>query len=165
MSRFHSGLSTWRKEPMATGTFSSILDRKSGDVKRPPPMPTGTYVFVVKGLPEHGKSSLKQTPFVEFTVVPTTPLDDVDQEQLAACGGLTGKSATLTYYDTEKAGYRLTEFLKDDLRIDDEEGEKGVRAMVDESPNCQFLGHVKHTPSKDGKGVFWEIDQTAPLES
>jgi len=37
--------------------------------------------------------------------------------------------------------------------------------LLDQSPNQQFLGHVKHTPSKDGKGVYWEIDQTAPLES
>jgi hypothetical protein len=150
---------------MATGTFSSILDRKSGDVKRPPPFPTGTYVWTVKGLPEHGKSAQKQTPFVKFTVAPAAALDDVDQEALQAFGGIGGVTKDLTFYDTEKSGYRLTEFLVDDLKIDDEGGEKGVRAMVDESPNCQFLGHVKHTPSKDGKGVFWEIDITAPLES
>src|SRR5882762_625722 len=166
MSRFHSGLSTWRKEPMAvTGTFSSILDRPSGEIKRPPPLPTGTNVWTVRGLPRLDKSSLKQTDFAEFTVVPTSPLDDVDTDALKECGGLVGKEGKITFYLTEKSAYRLTEFMKDDLKIDDEDGNKPSRAMLDETPNCQFLGHVKHTPSKDGKGVFWEIDQTAPLES
>jgi hypothetical protein len=150
---------------MATGVFSSILDRKSGDVKRPPPFPTGTYVWVTKGLPEHGKSAQKLTPFVKFLVAPVAALDDVDQEALQAFGGIAGVTKELTFYDTEKSGYRLAEFLKDDLKIDDDDGEKGVRAMVDESPNHQFLGHVKHTPAKDGKGVFWEIDLTGPVES
>ena len=150
---------------MATGTFSSILDRPSGDNKRPPPLATGTYVWTVKGLPRLDKSSQKQTDFVEFTVAPMAALDDVDQEALAACGGVGGKEGKLTFYLTEKSAYRLTEFMVDDLKIDSEDGKKSSRAMLDETPNCQFLGHVKHTPSKDGKGVFWEIDITAPLES
>jgi hypothetical protein len=166
MSRFHSGLSTWRKTEMAaTGTFSSILDRPSGEIKRPPPMPTGTYVWVTKGLPRLDKSSQKQTEFAEFTVAPTAALDDVDMEALKEVGGLAGKESKLTFYLTEKSAYRLTEFMVNDLQIDDDGGKKSSRAMLDESPNHQFLGHVKHTPSKDGKGVFWEIDLTAPLES
>jgi hypothetical protein len=149
----------------ATGTFSSILDRPSGEIKRPPPMPVGTYVWTIKGLPRLDKSTQKQTEFAEFTAVPVASLDDVDQEALAEIGGLAGKQTTLTFYLTEKSAYRLTEFMVDDLGIDSEEGKKPVRAMLDETPNHQFLGHVKHTPSKDGKGVYWEIDQTAPLES
>lgn len=152
-------------EPKAANvtTFSAILDRPAQDIKRPPPMPTGTYIWVVKGLPEFGKSSKKQTDQVQFTVVALQALDDVDQEQLAEVGGCVDKSTTITFYITEKSAYRLTEFLRDDLMID-EEG-KSTRHMIDESPGKQFLGHVKHTPSADGKGIRWEIDQTAPLES
>jgi hypothetical protein len=147
------------------GKFSSILDRPSGEIKRPPPMPTGTYVWVTKGLPRLDKSSQKQTDFAEFTVAAVASLDDVDQEALQAIGGLAGKETTITFYLTEKSAYRLTEFMVDDLGIDNEGGTKSSRAMLDESPNHQFLGHVKHVPSKDGKGVYWEIDVTAPLES
>lgn len=152
-------------EAATQGKFSSILDRPSGEIKRPPPLPTGTYIWTVRGLPRLDKSAQKQTDFVEFTVVPTTPLDDVDMAAVAACGGLAGKEGRLTFYLTEKSAYRLTEFLVDDLKIDSDDGNKQTRAMLDESPNSQFLGHVKHTPSKDGKGVYWEIDITAPLES
>jgi hypothetical protein len=150
------------------GKFSSILDRPSGEIKRPPPMPTGTYVWVTKGLPRLDKSSQKQTEFAEFTVAAIAALDDVDQEALQAIGGLAGKETTLTFYLTEKSAYRLTEFMIDDLGIDNDDGKggtKGVRELLDMSPNNQFLGHVKHVPSKDGKGVYWEIDVTAPLES
>lgn len=150
------------------GKFSSILDRPSGEIKRPPPMPTGTYVWVVKGLPRLDKSTQKQTDFAEFTVAPTAPLDDVDLEALQEVGGLAGKQTTLTFYITEKSAYRLTEFIVDDLKIDNDDGKGGTvptRALLDQTPNASFLGHVKHTPSRDGKGVYWEIDQTAPLES
>mgnify|MGYP001593996052 CR=1 FL=1 len=150
---------------MAETTFSSILNRPSKEAKRPPPLPTGTYVWIIKGMPESGKSSKKQTPFWKFIVVPQQSLDDVDEDQLKECGGLADKSGELTFYDTEKAGYRLIEFMRDDLGIDDDNGEKLGLAMIDETPNKQFLGHVKHTPSADGKGIRWEIDQTAPLES
>jgi hypothetical protein len=145
--------------------FSSILDRPASEIKRPPPLPPGTYIWTVKGLPRQDKSTQKQTEFIEFTVVPVAPLDDVDEDSLKEIGGLAGKQTTLTFYLTEKSAYRLTEFMKDDLCIEDDDGKKSARAMIDETPNKQFLGHVKHTPSKDGKGVYWEIDQTAPLES
>jgi hypothetical protein len=147
------------------GKFSSILDRPSGDIKRPPPMPTGSYVWVTKGLPRLDKSSQKQTEFAEFTVAPVAALDDVDQESLAEIGGLAGKQTTITFYLTEKSAYRLTEFLVDDLKLDNEDGKVPTRVLLDQSPNQQFLGHVKHVPSKDGKGVYWEIDLTGPLES
>jgi len=153
-----------RRTPRATAG-GRIATASSSTCERPPPFPTGTYIWITRGLPEHGKSAQKQTPFVKFLVAPTAALDDVDPDALAAFGGLAGITKELTFYDTEKSGYRLTEFLVDDLKIDSEDGEKGVRAMVDESPNHEFLGHVKHTPAKDGKGVFWEIDLTGPVES
>jgi hypothetical protein len=146
-------------------TFSSILDRPSGEIKRPPPLPEGDYIWVIKGLPEHGKSPKKLTPFVKFVVVPVTPLDTVDPELLAEVGGYADKIGTLTFYDTENAGYRLTEFLVDDLQIDNEGGEKHARAMLDEVNGRQFIGHVKHTPTGDGKGIRWEISSTAPVNS
>jgi uncharacterized iron-regulated membrane protein len=149
-------------EPAKVHTFSSILDRKGTDIKRPPPMPVGTYVWVVKGLPRFDKSSKKQTDFVEFNVVALQALDDVDPGDLEAMGGVVDKTTTITFYLTEKSAYRLTEFMHDDLGIDDDQE---TRAMIDQTPGKQFLGHVKHVPSSDGKGVYWEIDQTAPLES
>lgn len=150
---------------MATPSFAPILDRPSGEIKRPPALPVGTYLWVIKGLPRQDKSSKKQTEFVEFNVTPLQALEDVDAEQLAEIGGLAEKSSTLTFYLTDKSAYRLVEFMRDDLQIDDEDGNKSSRQMLDETPGRQFLGHVKHTPSEDGKAVYANIDGTAPVES
>ena len=53
------------KEPAAS--FESILDTPAEAVERPKPLPVGTYDVIVKGMPEHGQSSQKKTPFVRFT--------------------------------------------------------------------------------------------------
>lgn len=146
----------------AKPNFGSILDRPASEVKRPPPMPTGTYVWLVKGLPEHGTSSKKGTPQVKFNLQCMQPLDDVDPELLAEAGGHQDKMAEKIFYITEKSAFMLTEFLVNDLQLD---GDLPSRQLIDMSPGKQFLGAVKHTPSADGKGIRWEIGQTAPLES
>lgn len=150
---------------MAKASFSPILSMKSSEAKAPPPMPVGTYIWVTKGLPRFDKSTKKGTPFAEFTVSCLGALDDVDQEALQQVGGTKDKVKTITFYLTEKSSFMLKDFLVDDLQLDDEDGEKTLEQLIDESPGHQFLGHIKHEPSQDGKRVFDNIDATAPLES
>jgi len=148
---------------MAEANLASILDQPASAVKRPPPMPAGHYVFTILGLPRNDKTSKKQTDFYEFKCRYTQAYDDVDADELAAVGGIAGKETGLTFYITDKSTYRLTEFMRDDLGIS-EEG-KSVRQMLEETPNCQFVGQIKHTPSEDGKGVYANIAVTSPLEA
>lgn len=148
---------------MAESNLASILDKPASDIKRPPPMPAGHYIFTIIGLPRFDKSSKKQTDFYEFKCRFTQAYDDVDDEELAAVGGIAGKETNLTFYITEKSVYRLTEFMRDDLGISDEG--KTSRQMLDETPNCQFVGLIKHAPSEDGKGVYANITTTGPVEA
>lgn len=150
---------------MANPNFAGILYRQAGDVERPKPLPIGPYIWKVKGLPEYGESNTKKTPYVEFTCIPLQATDEVDVEALEEA--LTRKSGKkqladmvqkLTFYLTEDALWRLKEFLKDTLGI--EEGDKTLAAMIDEAPNCEFIGEIRHTPTKDGKGVFANIGTT-----
>jgi hypothetical protein len=154
---------------MANPDFAGILNRQSGDVERPKPLPIGEYTFKVKGLPNFDKSAKKGTPYVEFTCVPIAPMDSVDADDLQE--SLTRKSGVkqlsdmvqkLTFYLTEDALWRLKEFLLNDLQI--EEGEKTLQAMIEEAPNSEFIGTIKHAPTNDGKGVFANIGSTAPVE-
>lgn len=149
----------------ARPSFSPILGMKSSEAKAPPPMPVGTYVWVTKGLPRFDKSTKKGTPFAEFTVTCLGALDDVDQEALAASGGFKDKVKTMTYYLTEKSAFMLRDFLVDDLGIDDDDGDAELEKLIDQSAGKQFLGHIKHEPSQDGKRVYDNIDATAPIDS
>src|SRR5262245_54045316 len=99
-------------------TFGSILDKPSASVERPKPMPVGTYLWIVQGLPRYDKSSVKKTEFVEFTLRPLQASEDVDLEALDAVGGLDGKSTKATYYLTEDAVWRLKDFL-DNCGVDE----------------------------------------------
>lgn len=143
--------------------LASILDRPHTEIKAPEAMPAGHYTFMTIGLPRFDKSTKKGTEFVEFKVRYLNAYDDVDADELEKVGGCEGKETNLTFYLTEKSAYRLGDFLKDDLKIDHGE-DTTVRAMIDESPNKQFVGQIKHTPSDDGKRMYANIASTGPVE-
>lgn len=153
---------------MANPDFAGILNRQSGDVERPKPLPIGEYAFKIKGLPNFDKSSKKGTPYVEFTCIPVQAQESVNEEDLEE--SLTRKSGKkqlsdmvqkLTFYLTDDALFRLKEFMVNDLKI--EEGDKTLQAMIEETANAEFIGTIKHTPTNDGKGTFANIGSTAPV--
>jgi hypothetical protein len=153
---------------MARAAFAPILNKKPSEVKAPPPMPPGTYIWVTKGLPRYDKSTKKGTPFAEFTCVCLGATDDVDQDLLEAAGGIKDKVKKLTFYLTEKAEFMFKDFMVNDLlaETEDEDGnEKELAQIADESGGKQFLGTIVHEPSQDGKRIFDKIGPTAPLES
>lgn len=143
--------------------FGSILDRPSGSIEPPKPMPVGEYVFVIQGQPRQDKSERKGTEFVEFTCKPIQALDSVDQDALKEFGGLGEATQRLTFYLTEKSVYRLNQFILDDLQIDNDGGETRLRELISQTPGAQFIGTIKHTPSDDGKAVYANITNTAPV--
>jgi len=145
---------------MNNPNFGAILDTPSSEVERPKPLPVGSYVCVVKGLPRFDKSSKKQTEFVEFTLQPLTAGDDVDQDALEEMGGFSSRTMRATFYITEDAIWRLKKFLAEDLEIDGED--RTLRQMIDDAPGKQVLVNIKHRASDDG-GIFAEIASTAPV--
>lgn len=142
-------------------TFTDILDRPATDFERPKPLPMGTYVMLIKGLPRFDKSSKKQTPFVEFMCDIVSAGDDVDEEALAEMGGIAGKQMKATFYTTEEATYRLREFLG---HCGLDEAEYGsLRQMIEAAPGSQFFGTIIHEATQDGQGVFARLGTTAPV--
>ena len=143
------------KTPAAT-KIEDILDRPSNAAERPKPMPAGTYLCVVQGLPRFDKSSKKQTPYVEFLLVPQQAQNDVDPTELEELGGLTDKTIKTTFYLTDNSEYRLTEFLDAcGIAEEDDEGEPlSHRARIEETPNCQVYCTMVHEPSQDGQRMF-----------
>ena len=146
-----------------TDKFQSILDKPASAIERPKPIPPGTYLTVVQGLPRYDKSSKKQTEFVEFTLALAAAMDDVDSEALEAAGGIVGKTLRATYYLTEDAAWRLKKFLTD-LGFDTESDKFTLRQMIEESVNQQVYAKVKQRPSQDGKAIFAELADTAKVD-
>lgn len=142
--------------------FSSILDEAPSEVDRPKPLPVGTYTTIVQGLPRFDKSTKKQTEYVEFTHKILAAGDDVDQEELAAMGGIKDKTMKNTYYLTEASKWRLDEFLVNcGIDLD---GESSRREMIEQTPGKQVGIYVTHQASNDGTAVYAQIGKTVGVE-
>ncbi len=141
--------------------FGALLDKAPSEVERPKPMPEGQYLWVIKGLPRYDKSSKKQTEFVEFTLAAQQTGPDVDQDELAAMGGIADKTTKATFYLTEGSLWRLKEFLE---HCGIEEA-GSLREMIDETPNCSVVGYIKHEASNDGESVFARLGKTASADA
>ena len=146
-------------------SFESILDTPADAVERPKPLPAGTYEAIVKGMPEHGVSTQKKTPFVRFTYALTAAGEDVDEDELKTLltnkdgevEAINTKSIRDTYYTTPDAIFRLTDTLER-MGIDAEG--KTIRQMIDETPNCSIRVVVGHRASEDGQQIFAEVKRT-----
>ena len=142
--------------------FEEILKMKSSESKAPKPLPKGTYATVVAGF-EYGKSSQKQTPFVQFNLRVQGPMDDVDQDELAEYGNVVGKTIRATFYFYEpldESTFRIHVFL-DNCKVDNAPDiEIGDR--IEASVNCQVGALLKHRANDDGM-VFAEFVRSTEL--
>jgi len=157
------------KSQTVSNKLADILDKPSSEVERPKPLPAGSYQCIVKGMPRHDVSSKKQTPFVEFTLAVQSAADDVDEDELkewmsrpdGTSRALTDATIRATYYKTEEALYRLTDFLD---HCGAGEDTMTVRERIDEAPNCSVGAYIKHVPSTDGQSMYAELGKTFPIE-
>lgn len=129
--------------------FNAYLERSSDEVKRPKPLPTGTYTFMVKAR-EFGRSSRKGTAFAEFELIPQSHEADVDATQLQDVK-LHEKSVYATFYLTPDAEYRLLDFAK--ACGVQTQGRK-LKEVIDSCINTYVKAMVKIRPN--------EQDPTAP---
>lgn len=144
-----------------TPNFSSILDEAPTEVVVPPPLPIGSYIAVVQGLPRIDKSAKKGTEFTEFTLRPISANEDVDQEQLEAAGGFEGKTYKLTFYHTEDAIYRLDQF-HEHCGID-LSNPLSRRRRSEEVVNAEVGIFITHSTSQDGTRIYANISRTFPV--
>lgn len=153
----------------STPNFGTLLDKPSSEVERPKPLPQGSYLTIVKGLPRFDKSSKKQTEFVEFTLAVQSAGEDVDEDDLKAWmskadgtrRSLQDATIRATYYITEDSMFRLKDFLDHAGAGDDD---MSLRQRIDEAPNSQVIAFIKHRASEDGESVFAELAKTTPAE-
>lgn len=158
-------------DPEERPSFSSILDMPASQAVRPKPIPVGTYLAMILGHPDYGKSTKKGTGYARFTLKLLEASDDVDQEALKAAltkadgtvQALSERTVSVTHWDTPNAAYRLREFLNN-LGIEDDDSAGGLGNMIQQVPGRQCWIHIRHKASEDGEGLYAEVDRTIPVE-
>lgn len=151
-------------------TLDDVLNKKGADVKRPPPMPVGRYLFQVFGRPAfQDMSKAGKNDYVDFPIKVVQIGDDVSQEQIDQFPG--GRSALVghepkgrsgaRFYLSEASQYILVEWLRDALGISDDQP---LKAMCFEAPGHLAWGEVQQEPTQDGKGMQSSIRSWAKHE-
>ena len=144
--------------------FGAVLDVPPSEVKPPVALPAGPYLCVVQGLPKYDVSSKQKTEFAEFTLQPLQVMEEEMGEGVEALGGLTDKTIRATFYLTEKALWRLKEFLAHCLGEEEVEKAESLRSLMEAVAGCQVIAYMKHEASDDNKRIFAKFSGSAPVE-
>lgn len=155
-------------------SFADALNRSTETIKRPPPPPIGHYVMQVTKMPGAAEpmNSAKFTgEKLTINVAIVSPLDDVDEDELADFGNPAGFPLRLDFiFNTaadeemkfEQTLNRLKTFC---VNCGIEEEGKNLGEMIAELPNTQFIGELKHRlDPNDPESVFPEIGRTTAYE-
>jgi hypothetical protein len=146
--------------------FTSVLDMTPDEIERPKPIPPGDYVVTLKSY-ARDKSAQKETPYIEFSASPVEALENVDEDWLkealtkgdGSMKKLSDSTIRIRFYDTVDAGYRLKDFLFDDVQLEDDGSSIGQ--LVEKAINAQVVVSIKHQ-SRDGN-TFINVTGTAPV--
>lgn len=143
----------------------ALLAKKGAEVQKPKALPEGTYLLTVNGR-RFDKSTEKKTNFVEFELIPTETLPDVDQTQLAAVLGdetLMSKKQKATFYITPDALFRIKDFGRA-CGLGDAVETLSMGEIIEECLNKQVCGIGKHSPNKrDPESPYFNLDSFAPV--
>lgn len=143
--------------------FNKLLSVKVDDVEKPQPIAVGTYVFNITTHQFGEAKNEKKTPYVRYGAVPMAPMEDVDQAELAAAGGMekfTKRPMSHDFWLTDDSLHRLQAFLRDVCGINC--SGRTFNETIPEAVNHQVLGTVKHRIAQNGD-VFAYIDSFAAM--
>jgi hypothetical protein len=141
--------------------FEDIQNMNIDDIEDNVLIPKGTYIVLVKGMPERGVSSQKQTPFWQFKFTAIEATGDVDKAELEDVGGLQNLDLSHEFYQVPKALPMFRDFLKNAMGLSN----MTVTQAVAESTGRQCRVHVSHEPTRrrdNTVGLRAVIDQFLP---
>ena len=152
--------------------FSDSLDRKLEEIKRPPNLPTGHYIWAVKKHPDIDTFEAKsgdEWEKVTFQLNCVSPHDDVDEDELEEYGNVQGAMNSKVFMfntnpdkkaDFERTMFNLRRFLGH-CGVDES---LGLAEALGASVGANFLGELKHSPSpEDPEVIFTEVGRTAEV--
>lgn len=117
---------------------NDFLDKTMGDVKEPPVLPEGEYIFrITSYLPGHRKNE-KETPFVRFNLKPLESVDgSIDAAKLA-----TYKKVEYEFPMTDAAQPIAKRFLTKELGINSDDATP-FRQLFEEALGLTFRAITK----------------------
>lgn len=137
--------------------YASLLSQNVDDVKRPEPLPSGTYTAIVQDRAKV-ESNQKKTDGIMFTFGNLMPGDDVDQQKLQEINNLPERTIRDTFWITPDALFRLTEFLKI-YGISGVSASEGIERIKGQSVKFR----LKVVISDDGQRFFNNVEAYLPL--
>ena len=134
--------------------FTNLLEKKVDDVEAPVLLPQGTYLMTIAQY-RTGESAQKKTPYVEFDLKISSPVEVEDQETLAKVKNLQDKVLKTQFYLSEDALFRLKDFLsKTGIPT---EG-RSFNEILSEIAGAQVVGIVNHRVNpNNSEQVFAEV--------
>lgn len=155
--------------------FTDALDRSAEEIKRPPVLPVGHYIWQIDKFPdvEEFTSSRTGDTFERLTFLMTclSAHDDVDPDELDSFGNVSGQKNRKVFLfnttdgkevDYERSEYNLKRFLVDHCGVD-EEG-KTLGQLLEDAVGAQFLGEIKHRPDPDDPEIVYaEVGRTSAV--
>lgn len=140
---------------MAAVDFKSLLSKPADDVKKPKPLPAGTYSGIITSK-EYGTSKQKGTPYVAFTVIPQAAEADVEAEDLEGIE-MGKRSWKANFYLTPDAEFRIVE-LATSLSYPTQ-GRSLGELIEDIATNSQVIMDITQRTSPDGETIFNDINK------
>jgi len=150
--------------------FADALDTRNEDVKKPPVLPQGTYIWTVSKVPTISTTNSGEWDIVEFQIRAVSAEADVDTDELDAFGSLNSAINRVSFMsptdpaksaDRDRALYRLKKFLTDTLRVDVSDN-PSLKEMMAQSVNHQFLGQAVWRQVEDE--TYVDVKNLAPLD-
>lgn len=147
----------------STTDFTAILNTRADSVEAPKRLPPGKYEAMVKDFATD-TSDKKKTPYVEFHLIISRPLDVAPeyQAQVEAAMAKGPVEMDYTFYLTEKSLYRMVDFMEQDLKIARGNRSIGEMLVLTGQQSCAVI--LDEEPStKDPSKVYINVKATAPL--
>jgi len=132
--------------------FKGLLSKRVDDVKKPKPLPAGTYNGIVTAF-TYGESTQKQTPYVKYTCKIHSAQDDVDEADLEGID-LSKKELNVTFYLTQDAEWRVVEFIKS-CGVDT--SGRALGECIPDVVQASVILAVTQRMSKDGVDTFNDV--------
>lgn len=148
-------------------SFSSILEKRTSEIERPPLAPLGYYRMQVEkyDISQFTSRAGEEFDRVEFTVIVLEPTDDVDEDELQEFYDSKGKikgvklRKAFLFNNNDEAAFAQSEFnLKrfcHELHDEDPEEDESMAEMLENAKHGIFLGELRHRADQNDPTVSY----------